>query len=81
MNFLSLVRTFQYQNDFFDVNLQTSYRFYHLDVCLTILDENNGFYFPDAFDPITRHNMNNELNLIPVFSLFNFLFLKNFYFF
>jgi len=41
-------------------------RFYHIDTCFCPLDGKMALYFPAAFDAITRHNMSNEVELLPV---------------
>ncbi|CAD5222412.1 unnamed protein product [Bursaphelenchus xylophilus] len=41
-------------------------RFYHIDTALCPLNDDLGIYYPYAFDPISRHNLKNELELIPV---------------
>uniref|UniRef100_A0A915NZ90 AMP-dependent synthetase/ligase domain-containing protein n=2 Tax=Meloidogyne TaxID=189290 RepID=A0A915NZ90_9BILA len=41
-------------------------RFYHIDTCLCPITEQLAIYYPYAFDPVARHNMSNELELVPV---------------
>lgn len=41
-------------------------RFYHIDTCFCPLNERLAFFYPGAFDPATRHNLGNELELLPV---------------
>uniref|UniRef100_A0A915CUJ2 Amidinotransferase n=1 Tax=Ditylenchus dipsaci TaxID=166011 RepID=A0A915CUJ2_9BILA len=41
-------------------------RFYHIDTCFCPLTDDLALYYPHAFDPISRHNLANELELVPV---------------
>ncbi|MFH4977778.1 hypothetical protein AB6A40_004487 [Gnathostoma spinigerum] len=41
-------------------------RFYHIDTCFCPLNDELAIYYPYAFDEITRHNMKNEIDLIPL---------------
>ena len=41
-------------------------RFYHIDTCFCPLNSEIALYYPYAFDPVARHNMSNELELVPV---------------
>ncbi|KAI6187756.1 hypothetical protein M3Y98_00279300 [Aphelenchoides besseyi] len=43
-------------------------RYYHIDTCFCPLNDELAMYHPYAFDPISRHNLSNELELIPVSS-------------
>ncbi|KAL3117985.1 hypothetical protein niasHT_005228 [Heterodera trifolii] len=41
-------------------------RFYHIDTCFCPLNDQIAIYYPYAFDPVARHNMSNEVELVPV---------------
>ncbi|KAI3419320.1 hypothetical protein GPALN_006566 [Globodera pallida] len=41
-------------------------RFYHIDTCFCPLNEEIAIYYPYAFDPVARHNLSNEIELIAV---------------
>ncbi|VDM46509.1 unnamed protein product [Toxocara canis] len=41
-------------------------RFYHIDTCFCPLDDELAMFFPYAFDAISRHNIANETELIPL---------------
>jgi N-dimethylarginine dimethylaminohydrolase len=41
-------------------------RFYHIDTCFCPLNDHLAIHYPGAFDPIGRHNLSNDLELLPV---------------
>jgi len=41
-------------------------RFYHIDTCFCPLNDKLALYYPHAFEPVSRHNLSNEMELIPV---------------
>jgi N-dimethylarginine dimethylaminohydrolase len=43
-------------------------RFYHIDVCFCPLNDRLALYYPYAFDSVSRHNLSNEMELIPISS-------------
>lgn len=42
------------------------FRFYHIDTCFCPLTDELALYYPQAFDAVSRHNLANEIELIPV---------------
>uniref|UniRef100_A0A7I4YM08 Amidinotransferase n=1 Tax=Haemonchus contortus TaxID=6289 RepID=A0A7I4YM08_HAECO len=41
-------------------------RFYHLDTAFCPLNDKLALWFPQAFDPVSQHNMSNYFQLLPV---------------
>lgn len=42
------------------------FRFYHIDTCFCPLNEKLALYYPYAFDEVSRHNLSNDIELLPI---------------